>query len=475
MPTYGGTLAAVRALGREGVRVTVAGNEWLAPARWSRHAQRFMTSPAPRDPAFLEWLIRFGDREPGHFLYPTSDDLAWLLASHQAELSRRFLLLQPPISTVVSLLDKRRLHDACAEVGVPTLPTWFPESVEDVERLAPSLPFPLVIKPRTQVFLASWDHGHVVEDRRSLVTAYRDSLERDRYLPGPERDFGPLRAPILQAYRADDSVYSLAGFVHRSGEILGIRASQKIMQRPRGVGVGLLFRDAPVDPGALEGLARLCRRTGYFGVFEVEFVWADGGHRLIDFNPRFYGQMQFEVSRGLPLPQLAYRAAMGDAPGVAALAEAARHPRQSVDIYAFGFGLRMVSALRGLLRRPVDDVALRASTDGGGRRSTPRPIPKIRFQDGFTRPQTRSPRRDIPARSTGPTSAEDGRAGSGGRPGALGCGDLGRDGAPAAAPVLPGERAGDPRRGVARPADEAERRAAGEGRERTDEVEPGDG
>lgn len=99
-------------------------------------------------------------------------------------------------------------------------------------------------------------------------------------------------------------MYSLAGFVDRSGEILGVRASQKVVQSPRGMGVGLLFREAPVDPEVLEGLARLCRRTGYFGVFEVEFVRADGGHHLIDFNPRYYGQVQFEISRGLSLPQL---------------------------------------------------------------------------------------------------------------------------------------------------------------------------
>jgi D-aspartate ligase len=33
---------------------------------------------------------------------------------------------------------------------------------------------------------------------------------------------------------------------------------------------------------------------------------------LIDFNPRFYNQMAFDIARGLPLPLLAYYDAIGD-------------------------------------------------------------------------------------------------------------------------------------------------------------------
>ncbi len=119
--------------------------------------------------------------------------------------------------------------------------------------------------------------------------------------------------------------------------------------------MGLLFEEAPVEEAVLDGLLRLCRCLGYFGVFEVEFVRTEGRHHLIDFNPRYYGQMQFEISRGLGLPQLAYRAARGDAAGVAALAEAARDRRIPGATYAFGFGLGLVRSMRGLLGRGAND------------------------------------------------------------------------------------------------------------------------
>jgi hypothetical protein len=46
-------------------------------------------------------------------------------------------------------------------------------------------------------------------------------------------------------------------------------------------------------------------------VFEVEFIRGPSGLQLIDFNPRYYGQMQFDISRGLDLPLLVHGAALG--------------------------------------------------------------------------------------------------------------------------------------------------------------------
>jgi D-aspartate ligase len=351
MPTFGGTLAAVRALGARGVRITVAGSELLAPARWSRHAQRFVRSPSPRDlNRFLDWLLAFGEREPGHFLYPASDDLAWLFSKHAAELQKRFLLFQPPVETVVRLLDKKKLHAACAEVGLATMATWFPEDVSEVERLLPELKLPLVIKPRTQVQLSTGNHGRLIEDRGDVVRRYSEWLKRDRYQPGLEQDFGDVTAPMLQAFDmgAAVGVYSLSGFIDRNGLLLGARAALKVLQRPRRVGVGLCFEDAPVELDLLERVVKLCRTVGYFGVFEVEFVIDGNEHRLIDFNPRFYGQMHFESARALPLPVFAYLAAMGDEAALARLAEESRGHDTAGSAYCFQFGHRMLMTLRRL-------------------------------------------------------------------------------------------------------------------------------
>ena len=125
-------------------------------------------------------------------------------------------------------------------------------------------------------------------------------------------------------------------------------AARKVLQRPRRVGVGLCFEDAPVELDLLDRGVALCREVGYFGVFEVEFVLDGDQHRLIDFNPRFYGQMHFESARALPLPVFAYLAATGDEAGLATLSEEAHGHDTAGSAYCFQFGHQMLLTLRRL-------------------------------------------------------------------------------------------------------------------------------
>src|SRR5262249_39902961 len=71
----------------------------------------------------------------------------------------------------------------------------------------------------------------------------------------------------------------------------------------------------------------LCRNTGYFGVFEAELIRSGDRRLLIDFNPRYYNQMGFDIARGLPLPLLVHAAARGDLPRLRALAREAQRPQ----------------------------------------------------------------------------------------------------------------------------------------------------
>src|SRR5438132_1400690 len=117
--TWYGTLAAARDLGSRGVPITLASDAFFAPARWSRFAKRTVSCPPTRDTdLYFEWLRAFGKRRPGHVLYPTSDDAAWLVASHRESLASDFRLFAPPIDGLARLLDKVRLAQEARAVGV---------------------------------------------------------------------------------------------------------------------------------------------------------------------------------------------------------------------------------------------------------------------------------------------------------------------------------------------------------------------
>ena len=140
------------------------------------------------------------------------------------------------------------------------------------------------------------------------------------------------------------------------------RGTRKLLQWPRRAGVGILFEDAPVGDELARGIQRMCERAGFFGVFEAEFVRSGDDLVLIDFNPRFFGQMGFDVARGLPAPFLVYLAALGDTVGLKAAVETAQRWRATGPI-RFGnlTALRLTRAAERVVGRTLDPWANGAS------------------------------------------------------------------------------------------------------------------
>ncbi|MDO8834353.1 MAG: hypothetical protein Q7V01_02100 [Vicinamibacterales bacterium] len=325
---YYGTLAAVRTLGRRGIRVTVADEHRHARAMWSRYAAETAVHPPLGDPAALiEWLLAWGGAHPGTVLYPTNDHLAWLFARYRDVLGPVFQMHSPSADAVIALLDKQRLHEACAsaDVGIEVPRTFSLRAADGTDVDGATLPFPLLLKPRTQVLLESGIKGVLVADRDQLASGlarFRRLVSFNRELSDRYPDVGE---PLLQEYlaAAETAIVSVSGYVDAQGHVVA-RGAQKVLQRPRRLGIGLCFEGRPVDPVLVGKIGALCRRVGYFGTFEAEFI-ADGERRLlIDFNPRFYSQMAFDIDRGLDLPLIVWHAARNDRPALSAELAAAR-------------------------------------------------------------------------------------------------------------------------------------------------------
>ena len=327
-----------------------------------------MTCPSLSHVAsYLRWLLDFGAAHPGTALCPTNDELAWVFATHLQELQRDFRVATPPPETLMRLLDKRRLHEASGHAGLATMPSWFPEQEEELERLPPEIDFPVVVKPRTQLFHGTRSKGGVATDPHSLRTNWRRLARFGCNEPGLRRSSPELADPFVQRYApvAAEGVLSLSGFVDRTGEAFVVRAARKVVLRPMELSVGVWFEPAVVDPALAESLRLLCRQTGYFGVFEAEFVRWEGAPRLIDFNPRFYGEMGFDQARGLPLAQLAYLTALGEDGAARSLALESRVD-QPAGPYLHRFALRLErAASNGRARRASPDLVAGAEPTAG--------------------------------------------------------------------------------------------------------------
>jgi D-aspartate ligase len=309
-PHAGGTLAAVRSLGRAGIDVRIISSKIFSAAAWSQYVSKtYSAVPETDDQGFLKNLVAIGVAEPGHMLLPTSDHTAWLYTENAAMLRQYFRIYQPSASTMRRILDKKLLAEAAVEVGIPVLESWYPRNLEEVMSIASSLPYPILIKPRTQLYRPSNDKGMNVNSANELIS-YCEKLFKGEL----KETNGLLRDAniILQRFVGGASqVHSISGFIDRTGELFVTRHSAKVFQRSQPVGVGVCFESLPSNPMLADSVRNLCRELNFFGIFEVEFLWFEGRWSVIDFNPRLFSQVGMDVERGLPLPLFAYLDAAG--------------------------------------------------------------------------------------------------------------------------------------------------------------------
>jgi D-aspartate ligase len=310
-----GTLAAVRNLGANGVEVSVISSERLSAAAWSRWGSSSYSAPRETDSnQFLERLVAIGKDNPGQILLATSDQTAWLYAVNADLLSNYFHLYQPSLETIRSILDKKALADVALKAGLAVLPSWCPNNDRDLETLAPTLPYPILIKPRTHVHRIRNDKGVVVRSADQLTRQYGLFLDREQYRISSNAISPNANRPILQPFVnvGRDGVLSVTGFLDRTREHFVTRYATKVFQRSRPLGVGVCFESRSDNAVLSNAVRRLCDALGYFGIFEVEFLWFNGTWAVIDFNPRLYNQIGLDIRRGMPLPLLACLDAMGE-------------------------------------------------------------------------------------------------------------------------------------------------------------------
>ncbi|MET4391709.1 D-aspartate ligase [Bradyrhizobium sp. F1.4.3] len=309
----GGTIAAVRNLGAAGLDVRVLSSGACSAAAWSRYVSRsYSISSETDEQRFLQQLLSIGKSEPGQVLLSTSDHTAWLYAENQAQLAPYFLLYQPSMQTMRRILDKKLLAEAATAAGMSVLQSWYPQNIDELTALAPTLPYPILIKPRTQVHRSRNDKGVVVHSENELQQRYKAFVEEDAVR---SKRLVAEKNIILQRFvgNSNQAVHSITGFIDRTAELFVTRHAVKVLQRSQPVGVGICFESLPANPSLSDDVRRLCRELNYFGIFEVELLWFDGCWNIIDFNPRMFSQLGLDIYRGSSAPLFAYLDAIGDA------------------------------------------------------------------------------------------------------------------------------------------------------------------
>jgi len=294
------TLAAVRSLGRRGIRVVVGERTLLAPALWSRYAARRFIYPSAclKTDRFLDRLRSAIENERVGVLLPMEEETLLVVLRNREALGEEVAIPFAGVEKIEALRDKARLFQLAESLGLPIPRTWYPESVEEVERIGRSAEFPLVVKPR----VSSGAVGRrYVSESAKLAAVWAEINARfprpivQEYIP---RGGGAFGASVLVGPNGE----RLASFVHR-----------RLREYPVEGGASTL-RVSVRDPALVEIAFKIAEAVGWSGVAMAEFRYdpRDGLPKLIEVNPRFWGSLNLAIESGVDFPYLLYRMARGE-------------------------------------------------------------------------------------------------------------------------------------------------------------------
>ena len=297
-------LAAIRSLGRAGIRVLAVDHRPSALGFRSRYAEPFL-SPDPHsdETRFVAFVRALGEV----VVLPTHDEQLNLIARHLGDLA--VLAPFPPWDVLERVQSKRLQLEEAEAAGVDTPRTAYPATAEDARAAAEEIGFPLLVKPEHPV-------GFKQRFRRQAFRCESVAELEQAYEQASE--FAPMVQELIPG--GDDTLYTVGSYLSREGSPLGVFSGRKLRQTPPGIGTCRIGEAVWVQE-AVDAALRLLQQFGYFGLSQVEFKRdpRDGRFKLMEINPRLWQWHGLASACGVDLPRLAYADLIGESPSEATM------------------------------------------------------------------------------------------------------------------------------------------------------------
>jgi D-aspartate ligase len=295
-------LAAIRSLGRAGVRVLAVDHRPSALGFRSRYAERFVCpDPHTDEERFISFIHALGRI----VVFPTHDEALNSIARHLAELD--VLAPFPAWDGLERVQSKRAQLGHAISAGVDVPETRYPGSAAEARAAARELGLPILVKPERPV-------GFKQRFRRQAFRC--ESLAEVERAYAQAEEFGSMVQELIVG--GDDALFTVGSYISRDGRPLGVFSGRKLRQTPRGIGTCRVGEAVWVQE-AVDAALALLREFGYFGLSQVEFKRdpRDGRFKLMEINPRLWQWHGLAAACAVDLPRIAYADLTGAAPRAA--------------------------------------------------------------------------------------------------------------------------------------------------------------
>jgi len=297
-------LAAIRSLGRKGLRVLAVDNRPFALGFRSRYAEpRLAPDPLDDEDGFIAALQAIAEETDDPLpIFPTHDEHLNAIARHAGVLGERYRFPFPSWDVLERIQSKRHQLETAEAAGVPIPRTLYPGSAGEARAAGDEVGFPLIVKPSANV-------GFRRSHRRQLFRCETPTeLDRAYELAAPHE---PMVQELIPG--GAEEMYTLGSYLDRDGQALGLFSGRKLSQTRGYMGSARAGEAVWVEEVVEQGLA-LLRALGFHGISQVEVMRdpRDGRYKLLEVNPRLWQWHSLAAACGVDLPWIAYRDLIGD-------------------------------------------------------------------------------------------------------------------------------------------------------------------
>jgi predicted ATP-grasp superfamily ATP-dependent carboligase len=287
-------LAAIRSLGRAGLRVAAASHSAKAIGLASRYCFEKLICPNPtrQIKEFEQWLVETTQTLTPPLLIPCSDLAVEIVSDIREHLPTECCIPIGSNEQVKRILSKNRLLAFARSLGIscPTTILIPAKGARSGSEEIASLSFPCVLK--SDVSYSEDTKGNF--DKHPVY--YPESLEELRAL------INRIDTPLLVQERISGvgvGVFALC----MEGQTKCLFAHERLLEKPPSGGRSVLSKAIPLGAAPTEQATMLLRELQWSGPAMVEFKRDEQGRfHLMEVNPRFWGTLQLAISSGIDFP-----------------------------------------------------------------------------------------------------------------------------------------------------------------------------
>ncbi len=281
------TLAAVRALGREGFIVWV-GDKWkLSTSFFSKYCKRKVIYPDPvkYHEKFRQFMLDFISSERPDVTIPADDETVKFFSKNKDILQEYTKIPVANYETIELANNKAEIIQIAKKIGIPIPKTSI---VNDVESIDIPSNFPLIVKPN----LGSGSRGmFVVNDEEQLFNAVQEITKKG------------MIALVQEKIPMEGAGYGVSALLNWKSEVRAIFVHKRLREYPVRGGPSTLRISVKYPELAKLGV-KLLKYIGFQGAAMVEFKMdpRDNTPKLMEINPRLWGSLQLAIASGVNFP-----------------------------------------------------------------------------------------------------------------------------------------------------------------------------